>query len=106
MEQGVVALMPYQERGSQPLRQPAQLHANALDSRVRLRGDPKQHDLDQGTAVDMDTSARGFLDHSHLLYFEVQHCGTAIRREIPGRLGRSWILPGNAVSHRLLVPKG
>lgn len=103
---GLVVLISCQERRSQSLWQSTQLHADALDSWICLRGDSQQHDFDQGPTIDMDTSLGGFLDNSHLLHFEVQHCRTAVRREIPSWLGRSWILPGYAVPHRLLVPKG
>jgi hypothetical protein len=51
----------------------------------------------------IDTYLGSLLDYTHLLYVEMQYCSTALRCQVPGRVGRSGFLPGHAVSDRLVV---
>jgi len=61
-------LTPAKARGSWPLRQRVELHADPLDSRLRYRRDPKQHDPDQSTAFDLDSYTRNRLDCPYILH--------------------------------------
>jgi hypothetical protein len=61
-----------------------------------------QCDVSTDTGL-IDTYLGSPLDRTHLMHIEMQYCSTALRYQVPGRVGRSGLLSWYAVLDRLVV---